>query len=353
MPIDVPQDGGLKNLFVFVLSSQDHRRVYVLPSGLDTATMAFTVLLFCLTLPSTSAEGRMDHPAECESALDKIGRLRANCSSRRMTDLPEDVKATTKVLWMNHNFLVSPDWSHLKRLTVLEVADFSHNSISTISLKAPSPMYHLDLSYNNLSALPSFQFLDKLTILKLNNNHLSFLADGAFSKLPNIIELHLKNNNIRLLYDAVFYNLPSLTHIHLRNNYLSSLPLSLLGDQTDLEVLDISNNLLRIIPPGFFSNVNIMYLYAFGNFWKCDCRALYFAEWISDWGSLYDEHTFPNDSSVVCWEPKIHQGKALGELTEDELCVKTPIPLMAARTTSSVSITTRISSEELQKGTPP
>uniref|UniRef100_UPI00358EA904 platelet glycoprotein Ib alpha chain-like n=1 Tax=Myxine glutinosa TaxID=7769 RepID=UPI00358EA904 len=270
-----------------------------------------------------------------------------------MTDLPEDIEVTTKVLWMNHNFLVSPDWSRLQRLTVLEEADFSHNSISAILLKASSPMHHLDLSYNNMSELPSFQFLEELTILNLNNNNLGFLADGAFNELPNIIELHLKNNNISLLHDTVFQKLHSLTHIHLRNNNLSSLPQNLLKDRTNLEVLDISNNLLRIIPPGFFDSVYIVYLYAFGNFWKCDCSALYFAEWISDEGSLYDEYTFPNDSSVVCWEPKVQKGKALGELTEDDLCVKTPIPLMAARTTSSVSTTTRIFSEELQKSTQP
>uniref|UniRef100_A0A8C4QM88 Uncharacterized protein n=1 Tax=Eptatretus burgeri TaxID=7764 RepID=A0A8C4QM88_EPTBU len=223
------------------------------------ATTAFTLLLLCLTLPSTSAEGRMDHPAACESALDKIG------------------------------------------------------SISTISLKAPSSMYYLDLSYNNLTDLPSFQFLDKLTILKLNNNNLSFLADGAFSELPNIIELHLKNNNIRLLHDTVFHNLPSLTHIHLGNNYLSSLPLSLLEDQTDFEVLDISNNLLRIIPPGFFSNVNIMYLYAFGNFWKCDCSALYFAEWILDWGTAH--------------------GCKAGQVVETQFRVPSPISYMPAKCT--------------------
>ncbi|KAM5275796.1 toll-like receptor 3 isoform 1-T4 [Hipposideros larvatus] len=152
----------------------------------------------------------------------------ADCSHRKLTQIPDDLPANITVLNLTHN-----------QLRKLPPANFTRYSQITI----------LDGGFNSISKLePELcQNLPLLEILNLEHNELSQLSDKTFVFCMNLSELHLMSNSIQKIQNNPFKNLKNLIILDLAHNGLSS---SKLGTQLQLEKLQelrLSNNKIHVL----------------------------------------------------------------------------------------------------------
>ena len=103
----------------------------------------------------------------------------------------------------------------------------------------------VDLSSNVIGVLKreSLQGLPKLTNLKLSNNELSRIGEGAFKEAPDLRHLDLSANRFISLEVNTFSILNKLTYLNLAENQIEDIN-GLLNDQKSLRWLNISQNQL-------------------------------------------------------------------------------------------------------------
>ena len=83
-----------------------------------------------------------------------------------------------------------------------------------------SSLERLDLSYNEIAALPEdvFEGLGNLTLLRLDSNDLASPPEDVFDGLDSLTHLYLSHNRIHTLPEDVFEGLGNLTYLYLHNN---------------------------------------------------------------------------------------------------------------------------------------
>ncbi|XP_070559714.1 chondroadherin-like protein [Ptychodera flava] len=104
--------------------------------------------------------------------------------------------------------------------------DCRSQSLTAIPEDIPSTTTILDLSDNNLDAIPSraFQELSSLLTLHLSYNNIQDLANDTFKGLQNLSALQLRGNKLSKLPEDVFRDLMNLRTLQLKKNTLTSLP---------------------------------------------------------------------------------------------------------------------------------
>lgn len=96
-------------------------------------------------------------------------------------------------------------------------------------------MIEVDASWNDLLSVPtSLSKLEKLTVLKLNNNDIKVLPN-------NIGELYLGANFNESIINTNISKLANLKELYLSQNRISKIPLAY-NSLTKLETLDLSEN---------------------------------------------------------------------------------------------------------------
>ncbi|KAA0203638.1 hypothetical protein HAZT_HAZT011142 [Hyalella azteca] len=121
------------------------------------------------------------------------------------------------------------------------------NIPSELSLHVPH-LRHLDLSHNQLTALPpTFQLLLHLRTLYLSHNRFKQFPGVAVFKLPHLHTLDISHNHLKELPQQGWQQLSELERLNLSHNELHLLPNSLaLCDR--LSVLVVKNNPLMHPP---------------------------------------------------------------------------------------------------------
>ncbi|MBN3325001.1 LGR4 protein, partial [Atractosteus spatula] len=94
----------------------------------------------------------------------------------------------------------------------------------------------LDLSYNEIEELPSFQGCTKLEEITLQHNRIKGIQADVFRGLASLRLLDLSRNQIQSIHKDAFMSLTSLTNLDLSSNALSSLPTSGLGGLNQLKL---------------------------------------------------------------------------------------------------------------------
>ena len=117
---------------------------------------------------------------------------------------------------------------------------------------------HLDMSYNNISAIESksFEPLKNLRILKLQGNHLSELPDSIFEKNQILEELVLSHNPLKVLHEEWFESLRNLRILDLSQTLLYSIRPETLHHLNRLDLLDLSGNLFTSVPTDGLKSVS-------------------------------------------------------------------------------------------------
>ena len=108
-------------------------------------------------------------------------------------------------------------------------------------------LQQLDLSFNQLEFVPETSgvaALRNLQVLNISSNHISEIAELAFSALRRLFVLDISGNRLRTLPGRMFRDSDELRELRLANNGLMELPAGLFKLLSKLLVLDISGNQL-------------------------------------------------------------------------------------------------------------
>ncbi|XP_062871123.1 podocan, partial [Trichomycterus rosablanca] len=144
---------------------------------------------------------------------------------------------TLKELNLSYNRLTSEriDRHAFRKLRVLEMLDLSGNKLGALPLGLPKGLH----------------------ILRVKDNQISGLPEGALSGMSKLKEIYLSNNQIKLssIYQGAWTELSSLTTVELSGNLLTRVPADL---PESLEFLHLQNNRIgSISATDFISTPNI------------------------------------------------------------------------------------------------
>nr|AIO08209.1 variable lymphocyte receptor C [Petromyzon marinus] len=229
-----------------------------------------------------------------------------------------------------------------------ETVDCSSKTLATVPTGIPASTEKLQLTYNQLTAVPvnAFKALTQLTYLSLQNNNLQSLPVGVFDKLENLQDLRLSRNQLKSLPSGVFDSLTQLTLLQLNTNQLQSIEAGLFDKLTNLQTLDLQVNQLQSVPDGAFDHlVKLETLQLMNNPWDCECASIiYFVNWL--------KKNPKHDSGASCEKPSGTAVKDVNtELIEDVPCKhEIPTPKMTA---SPPNTATSVFTTELNSTTYP
>ncbi|KAL6449254.1 hypothetical protein ACFW04_000712 [Cataglyphis niger] len=142
--------------------------------------------------------------------------------------------------------------NHLTELTLcgrnLVSLIAGNNKLKKLTVEpVPTNLEHLDVSYNNLDALPEWMTeLPALRVLFASHNALTALPDRLLSQPSRLEVLHLPHNRLQALPPP---RRPlNIVHLTLQGNMLTTLPTSFFTNTEKMKVLNLSNNRLSELP---------------------------------------------------------------------------------------------------------
>ncbi|RZC43108.1 LRR 8 domain containing protein [Asbolus verrucosus] len=132
--------------------------------------------------------------------------------------------------------------------------DISHVVELRSLLDALPRLIFLDMSYNNLEAIPFGTLRGHPTLerLHLDHNKINLIDNEAFMAMPALRELRLKNNSLSDILEGPLWNLPALKGLDLSGNFFRRLEPRLLANLPSLRRIDLSNNELSFIDSASF-----------------------------------------------------------------------------------------------------
>ncbi|XP_076232908.1 PH domain leucine-rich repeat protein phosphatase [Calliopsis andreniformis] len=123
-----------------------------------------------------------------------------------------------------------------------------NNKLKKLTIEpVPVNLEHLDVSYNNLDALPEWTpDLPVLRALFASHNSLTALPDRLLTQPSRLEVLHLPHNRLQALPPP---RKPlNIVHLTLQDNALTALPTSFFVNTEKMQVLNLSNNRLSELP---------------------------------------------------------------------------------------------------------
>ncbi|CAL7946887.1 unnamed protein product [Xylocopa violacea] len=123
-----------------------------------------------------------------------------------------------------------------------------NNKLKKLTIEpVPVNLEHLDVSYNNLDALPEWTpDLPLLRALFASHNALTALPDRLLTQPSRLEVLHLPHNRLQALPPP---RKPlNIVHLTLQDNALTALPTSFFSHTEKMKVLNLSNNRLSELP---------------------------------------------------------------------------------------------------------
>ncbi|KAG7257852.1 hypothetical protein CRUP_007425 [Coryphaenoides rupestris] len=166
--------------------------------------------------------------------------------------VPRGLPRRAKTLMMLHNAISEIGRNDLVALYTLTELNLSYNRLTTGRLHREAfrklrLLETLDLSGNGLQALP-LGLPRSLRALRVKNNQLSSVPDGALAGMDKLTEINLSNNLLKLN-----------SSLDLSGNQLSHIPSDL---PESLEYLHLSSNRISSVPPSAFQGTpNLKGLY--------------------------------------------------------------------------------------------
>ncbi|XP_062846023.1 leucine-rich repeat-containing G-protein coupled receptor 4 [Trichomycterus rosablanca] len=130
----------------------------------------------------------------------------------------------------------------------------------------------LDLSYNQIEELPSFQGCVNLQDIILQHNHLQQIERDTFQGLTNLRVLDLSRNQLTFIHRDAFLTLSTLTNLDLSGNLLSSLPTAGLNSLNQLKLTGNTNLKSSLSAAGLpkLRSISVPYAYQCCAFIACD-----------------------------------------------------------------------------------
>ncbi|XP_050462769.1 uncharacterized protein LOC126857408 isoform X2 [Cataglyphis hispanica] len=212
---------GIKDVPNEVTRLKNLRNISIVGNLLSAAPCFFNMRALALT--------NLTHLDVSENSIEKLDisalqELRSvRCARNHLTELTLCGRNLVSLIAGNNK---------LKKLTVEPV---------------PTNLEHLDVSYNNLDALPEWMTeLPALRVLFASHNALTALPDRLLSQPSRLEVLHLPHNRLQALPPP---RRPlNIVHLTLQGNMLTTLPTSFFTNTEKMKVLNLSNNRLSELP---------------------------------------------------------------------------------------------------------
>lgn len=201
----------------------------LLPTALRLSPAELTqerVPLFRLIQLGPWGSGANDTTGSPCLGLFATGATTLNLANHSLEHLPGCLPRTLRSLDGSHNRLSALSASELGHLPQLQVLTLCHNRIGALRWDPgwPAGLHTLDLSYNQLAALPpcARPALGSLRALDLAGNPLPALPPGAFACFPALRLLNLSGTALGQgdIADAAFAPLASLEVLDLSGTLL-------------------------------------------------------------------------------------------------------------------------------------
>lgn len=233
----------------------------------------------------------------------KNGKQTAECSNRRLAELPGGLDSGTQVLNFTGNSLtyLKAEWFYQLNLINLQKIFLMRNEIARIHNRAfqgLSNLVELDLSDNLLATVPSESFPDygSLMRLALNGNPIKALRSSAFKHLPFLTTLELTNCQIELVENEAFLGMDNLEWLRLDGNRITTIR---------------GTHLL----PDSLHGISLQ-----SNRWACDCTMLDLHRWLS-------ASTVPQTEEPKCVQPTRLAGSTIRSVDRGQLaCLPEILP---------------------------
>ncbi|CAK6449295.1 unnamed protein product [Pipistrellus nathusii] len=158
---------------------------------------------------------------------------------------------------------------HLESLTLTGT---KISSISSNLCQEQKMLRTLDLSYNNIKDLPSFNGCHALEEISLQRNQIRQIREGTFQGLISLRILDLSRNMIHEIHDRAFAKLGSITNLDVSFNELTSFPTEGLNGLNQLKLVG-NFQLKEALAAKDFVNLrslSVPYAYQCCAFWGCD-----------------------------------------------------------------------------------
>ncbi|XP_020833630.1 leucine-rich repeat-containing G-protein coupled receptor 4 isoform X1 [Phascolarctos cinereus] len=130
----------------------------------------------------------------------------------------------------------------------------------------------LDLSYNNIQELPSFNGCSALEEISLQHNQIHEIKESTFQGLTSLRILDLSRNLIQEVHSGAFIKLGSITNLDISFNELTSFPTEGLNGLNQLKLMG-NFHLKEALSAKDFVNLrslSVPYAYQCCAFWGCD-----------------------------------------------------------------------------------
>uniref|UniRef100_A0A182J9L5 Leucine rich immune protein (Coil-less) n=1 Tax=Anopheles atroparvus TaxID=41427 RepID=A0A182J9L5_ANOAO len=154
----------------------------------------------------------------------------------------------TRELFLNNNSLHHANMSWFSTMENLTCLHLDCNHLEELDASVPMPTLHeLSVAYNRLRTLDlsRWSFLSSLSIVYVNNNHLTSAPVG-WSSLVRLEVLDLSCNHIgSFLMDDLY--LTKVRRLSLATNELTTVTTSMLHLRVPLEMLQLSKNRLSVL----------------------------------------------------------------------------------------------------------
>ena len=173
--------------------------------------------------------------------------------------------------------LQSMTFFNFSQLEMLDLSDNAFRGIQMAAFHDAEMLSELKLSNNLLVELQEGTFsgilegdpfdsmypvayrLPNLKKLQLDNNDISFVADGVFANMSNLLVLDLTSNNLADINAFTFYGLSGLNYLSLADNVLRRSNASFWHFLRNIREIDMSDNDINFVESESFAE--LMYLY--------------------------------------------------------------------------------------------
>lgn len=205
-----------------------------------------------LLLHNNKLRSRSIHPAAF-MGLKKLHTL--HMYNNLLERVPRGLPRRAKTLMLLHNFISEIGRNDLSLLYTLTELNLSYNKLTSPKVHRDSfrklrVLETLDLSGNDLVSVP-VSLPRSLQVLKIKNNQLNSVPDGALTGMEKLQKLILSDNQLKLnsVYQGAWMELSALTVLDLSGNTLSHIPSDL---PESLEYLYLQSNRISSVPASAF-----------------------------------------------------------------------------------------------------
>lgn len=166
------------------------------------------------------------------------------------------------------------------------VVDCSSQNSEEIPDKIPMDATEVYLDGNDFRELQNHVFIGKknMRVLYVNNSGIETIQNRTFNGLNALQILHLEDNRIYELKGFEFEHLSNLKELYLQNNVISYIGNMTLSSLKSLEILRMDGNKLVVFPVWQLSeNTRLIEVTLGNNQWSCRCKFLQgLTTWVAD-----------------------------------------------------------------------